>query len=394
MMEKIVNLFMGCVRMEAKGAYPANILNRMARAGIDFWDAEPAEDFVVRFTVRSSDQEKVARIAGSSLCTVKALEKRGSVVLLRRLRRRRMLLACLAICLLILGASSLYIWDIEVTGNEAVSDGEILRALEECGVSIGSFWPNFSSDLIRNSMILKIPELRWMTVNVSNSRAEVIVRERVPKPEIIDNDAPVSVTARKTGIIKKMNVLQGRPAVGVGNAVVAGETLVTGVMESPYADTRHVHAMAEIEAAVWYELTAQAELFTYEKAYSGRSGSRWALNLGGERINFYRNTGGNSGSCDKITLEYPFALEGVFTLPITLVREEFPEYELVRTARDETALESSLEAELISVLEQEMDGRGEVISSAFSASKQNGLLIVTLRAECREDIAVETPFVP
>mgnify|MGYP000926506905 CR=1 FL=1 len=357
MMEKIVNLFMGCVRMEAKGAYPANILNRMARAGIDFWDAEPAEDFVVRFTVRSSDQEKVARIAGSSLCTVKALEKRGSVVLLRRLRRRRMLLACLAICLLILGASSLYIWDIEVTGNEAVSDGEILRALEECGVSIGSFWPNFSSDLIRNSMILKIPELRWMTVNVSNSRAEVIVRERVPKP-------------------------------------VAGETLVTGVMESPYADTRHVHAMAEIEAAVWYELTAQAELFTYEKAYSGRSGSRWALNLGGERINFYRNTGGNSGSCDKITLEYPFALEGVFTLPITLVREEFPEYELVRTARDETALESSLEAELISVLEQEMDGRGEVISSAFSASKQNGLLIVTLRAECREDIAVETPFVP
>ncbi len=84
----------------------------------------------------------------------------------------------------------------------------------------------------------------------------------------------------------------------------------------------------------------------------------------------------------------------MFTLPITLVREEFPEYELVRTARDETALESSLEAELISVLEQEMDGRGEVISSAFSASKQNGLLIVTLRAECREDIAVETPFVP
>jgi similar to stage IV sporulation protein len=233
-----------------------------------------------------------------------------------------------------------------------------------------------------------------MTVNVSQSRAEVIVRERTPKPELIDNDAPVDVTARKTGIIAKMNVLQGRPLFGVGDAVVAGETLVTGVMESPYAETRYVHAMAEVEAAVWYELTAEAELCSRVKTYTGEKMTRLALLLGDRRINFYRNSGENGEACDKITEKYPFALKDVFTLPITLLREDFRAYRLTDVRRDESALRESLEAELSSVLENELGDGGEIVSVSFVSSKANGLMTVTLRAECRENIAVETAFIP
>lgn len=394
MMEKTTNLLRGCVRVEIRGAFPENMLNHMARAGIAFWGAEPADEFTARFTVYSRDLEAVRHTASAAQCSVSVLGRKGSTVILRRLRRRRVLLISLVVCLLALGASSLFIWNIEVTGNETVSDGEILRALDECGVSIGSFWPDFSSDLIRNSMLLKMPELRWMTVNVSHSRAEVIVRERVPKPDIVDNDEPVNVVARKTGIITRMSVLQGSPTVRVGDAVLGGELLVTGAMESPYAEMRFVHAMAKVEAAVWYELTAEAELSEYAKNYTGREGTRWALLLGGRRINFYRNTGKYDNSCGKITSIYPFSLKDVFTLPLTLVREDFQEYESSEIRRDEAALRKSLEAKLSAVLSAELDGRGEVVSASFVSSEKNGLMTVTLRAECREDISVEEPFVP
>jgi len=291
MMEKPVNLLRGCVRIEAKGAFPARILNNMAKAGVEFWDAKPVDAFTMRFTVHSADLGRVARIAAYSSCVSEVLGRNGSTVMLRRLRRRRFLLASFAVCITMLAVSSLFVWHIEVTGNQKVSKGEILRALDECGVSIGSFWPGFSNDLIRNSMQLKIPELRWMTVNVSKSRAEVIVRERIQKPDLADNAEPVDVVALKTGIITKMSVLQGCAVVKAGDAVLEGETLVTGAMDSPFSGMRFVHARAEIEASVWYELTAEAQLFDYAKVYKGGTSSRWALMLGDRRINFYLNSG-------------------------------------------------------------------------------------------------------
>ena len=150
----------------------------------------------------------------------------------RRLRHRLALMAGLAVCFALLAASRLFAWEIAVEGNENVSKGEILRALAECGVESGSFWPSWSADAIKNGVILRIPELAWVGVSVDSSRAVVRVREREPAPELRDNDEPYSVTARKTGIIERMQVYFGAPLVEVGDAVLEGEPLVSGRVES------------------------------------------------------------------------------------------------------------------------------------------------------------------
>ncbi len=97
--------------------------------------------------------------------------------------------------------SSLFIWRIDVTGNETLTTGQILRCLDECGVRPGTYWPALSNDLVRNDMVLRLPELRWLTVNVHGSCAEVIVREKEPLPDITPDDTPVSIYASATGVI-------------------------------------------------------------------------------------------------------------------------------------------------------------------------------------------------
>ena len=79
--------------------------------------------------------------------------------------------ACLPLLLtaVLLLLSSLFIWEINVEGNEKLTTGEILRALEECGVKTGTFWPGLDTDEIRCRMLLRLPELGWMTVNVHGS---------------------------------------------------------------------------------------------------------------------------------------------------------------------------------------------------------------------------------
>ena len=78
-------------------------------------------------------------------------------------------------------------------------------------------------------------------------------------------------------------------------------------------------------------------------------------------------------------------------MPVSLVREDILEYDIVTRTADTDALRQRLEEQLTSELERLLDGRGEALSQSFSASESGGVLYVTLRAECLEDIAAETP---
>ena len=226
-------------------------------------------------------------------------------------------------------------------------------------------------------------------MSVDSSRATVRVRERDEAPEVTDKDAPYSVTARRTGIIERTEVYLGAPLVQAGDAVLEGETLVSGAVESGLGTVRYVHASAKIEARTYYELTAAAPL-EYSEAVEAGSRTRWALVVGNERLNLYPGGSGLDENCSKVTTEHALEWPGVFSLPVSLVREEILEYDIVTRSADTAALQQRLEAQLASELERRLDGRGEALSKSFSAGESGGVLYVTLRAECLEDIAAET----
>lgn len=390
MMPRLSEILRGSVRAEVSGAAPQRLLNAMSEADMPFWDAVPQDAFTIRLGLYSRDLRDAKALATRCQCELKLLRESGAPVVKRRLRRRVALLVTAVCCFALLAASSLFVWDIRVEGNEQVSTGEILRALAGCGVEPGAFWPGWSSDEIRNSVILDIPELAWLGVSVDSSRAVIRVRERTEAPELVNSEGMGSVTARTTGIIDSMRVYQGAPLVAVGDAVVAGETLVSGEMPSEVGDTRYVRASAEIKARTWYEMSASAPL-----EYSGLEQSdcrtRWALVIGDKRINFYLGSSQTPAGCGKIITEYPLAWEGVFTLPVTLVREQTLEYDSAAAAEDEEELSGRLEAVLRSTLERELSGRGEILDAQFTSSASDGRLVVTMRAECMEDIAEFTP---
>ena len=168
----------GNLWLEVQGAEPSRLLNRLTEAGLSFWDAEPVDDFTIRFALKLRELETAKSLAARCQCTLRVLKTGGVPTVKRRLRRRLALMAGLAVCFAVLGISRLFVWEIEVEGNETLTRGEILRALAESGVEPGSFWPSWSADTIKNEVILKLPELAWVGVSVDSSKATVRVRER------------------------------------------------------------------------------------------------------------------------------------------------------------------------------------------------------------------------
>ncbi len=378
----------GRAECRLRGVEPAAFLNRCAAAGIRLGGVEPESDTEMRITLPLRTLERAERIALRCQCELTPLHRSGAGILARRLLRRWVPVFCLLTAFALLAWSKLYIWEISVSGNKTVSNGAIRSALSNCGVDIGSFWPDLTSDNLRSELLVKLPELAWATVNIHGSRAEVIVRERIAKPELFDADAPVDLVAERAGFVTEVRTLSGTAMVREGSAVLPGETLIAGSVDSAFSGRRETHALGTVTAETYYELYAAAP--AAETLRGQRSGvkDRWSLLLGKKRVNFYRNSSFCPADCDKINTIWECKIEGLFALPLALQRERCTEYVWLQQQRDKNALRRELEQQLHAQLLAAVGG-GTIEGETYSCGEAEGRVIVCLRARCSENIAKE-----
>lgn len=371
----------GQIRAEVSGAFPESALNAAALSAIEITELESVDACTVRVSFAERDLPELEQIARKCMCELKVISAYGGSRTRKLAKRRKWLIIFALLTLALLMLSSLFIWEIDVRGNESLTEGELLRALADCGVGSGTFWPGLSADLVRSEMMTKLPEIGWMALNVCGSRAVLLIQERQEKPEIYAESGAADIIAAKTGIIKRVSVQNGKAAVSAGEAVTEGEILVSGTLDSISNGTRSVRAKARILAETWYELTAVCPAEEELKEPSAFSHSRFALIFGKRRINLYISSGKTIDECDKIIHEYKVGIEGVFALPVALVREELRSYESeTGEAADIDGMEQRLRERLAAGV------TGEIEQQSVTQGSADGLCAVTLRARCLEDI--------
>lgn len=387
-MEKLYDLARGTARLEITGADPEQILNFCAENGVEFWDTSPKTELTVQITIYAADYPLLQSQNGKNGCELRLIAAKGGKNISRSMKRRLALCIGVGLCIVLLALSSLFVWRIDISGNDKLSDGVILRALSECGVENGAFWPALSSDEVRSDVLMKLPDIAWLSVNVHNSIAEVVIHERIAKPDIVDEAEYADVKATKAGYITKLSVLEGKALVSVGDTVSKGDTLISGTMDSETADDRFVHAMGTVQARTWYEINAQTPLYETVKAEKGHSRTSFSLVFGKNLIKISTDSRNNSASCAKMNKLRYASLGEAFTLPVGIIKQESTEFKLQKQRIDENAAIQRLKQNLLAELKRRI-GDGSVSQTSFTVSKNDELLTVTLRAECIEDIGVE-----
>ena len=388
-MEKILNLARGCVTAEIRGLEAEELLNRCASCDLRFWKVRRTDEYTIRLNIYKKDWEKFCLLSKRTNCETERVRERGVPGTMRGLRRRAVLFAGLVLFALLMFWGSLHVWEIEVTGNETVSDWEIISALDSIGVGIGSYWPSFVSDNIRSRALVLLPELSFLTVNIKGSRAEVIVRERTPIPEVFEEDMVCDIVAEKAGIITDIRVLNGEKVAVNGQTVAAGDKLVSGAVTSSFAPLRFEHSRAEVYARTWYTLTVQKPLESIKRTEKGETKRSISLILGDKRINFYKSSGIFTPDCVKITLDHYLSVKGVFSLPVGISETRTISYKTETVSIDPVLAESDMQTQLYESLLEEIGEDGSIEDYSFSSSVSDGVLTVTLHAECIEQIGAE-----
>ncbi len=392
MLKHIVNLLKGEVTGRVESGFPERVLNLCAEYGVVFWDLRWESPVAFTFTLTRRDWKRLRKLSKRLDCDMTAVSWKGTPFFVGRMRHRYALWAGLGLCALLLSYGSFFIWDFEVEGNETVSRQEILRALEKYGVGFGTYGYGVNSFELRNYLLLELPELSYIAVNVRGCRAYVQVRERVPAPEIISKRDIGNTVAAKDALVTAIQPWDGEKQVLPGTMVKEGQLLISGVVQNDYAGVRYLRGMGRVYGRTWYELRCQVPLTVWEKAYTGEERVQRALLVGKNRINLYFSSSIPGDTYDKITTKDKWTLPGNIPLPVTMVTETLRGYTLKESSRSQEEAIRLADTILTARLRRSME-EGEVLSRELTCEVVGDTLMVTLSAECQEQIGrfIDTP---
>jgi len=398
MYKKTVNFFRGSVLLRVSGVFPERFLNLCAQNGVLFWEVSWLDEHTLTLRVSRASRRRAAELGERAMCQVTGEDDRGVPALLSRLRRRYAFWAGLAASVMAVAVLSQFIMTVEVVGNQRVPTAEILAAAYREGVRPGAFGPAIDTWQTGYAVRLHLPEISWLAVNLNGTRAQIVVREALPKPEIVDETEYGDIVARCDGLILDVDATGGQAVHRAGETVMAGEVLIRGDIELAvplYSGQEPEHmpsrAAGRVEARTWRTLSAQIPLEASVKHYTGEEEERFFLIFLGKRLDFFGKSGISYERYDKITQTRSLSPSEGGLPPLTLGREKVREYTLdqcpVRAEAAEDLLCRRLDAALLDAV-----GEGQVISRDYSAETADGVLTVTLQAECREEIGRFVPW--
>lgn len=394
MLQRVGRFVRGWVEVEITGAAPEGFFNRCARAELPFWDLRRQDPVTWRCKVDFFHYRKASEAARAEFCQLRVLGRGGIPGGGWKLRRRWGFWAGMVLALGAIALGSNVILGVEVSGNVTVPTGKILTQLKAQGVKVGAFGPGLDVGQASHGVLLAIPELSWMSINLKGTVAEVLVREGRPRPELLEEDIPADIVAKYSGIITRVRATSGDAVVQKGDTVAEGDILIrrwVDFVEPAYFEGdmggMTVRATGQVWARTWHTLKAAMPLTQESKTFTGAEKKRFSLEILGKEVKFYGKGGIPYEKYAKIVTYHRGSLPFGVELPVALKTATLREYTLEEERVDDSTATELLKAELLRQLETVATAE-EIRKTDFQVRQANGLLEVTLLAECEREIGV------
>ena len=317
----------GRVRIRITSADISEILLRINENNIPLFYLEETDDFTVTCLIGRRDYSTVKKLVKASGNKIETLHRQGLYWSIKSVLRRPVL----AVGILIFFALAIYlpsrILFVKVEGNRMIPTRLILAQAEESGIRFGASRRQIRSEKVKNALIERIPELQWVGVNTSGCVATIRVAEKT----VTDQDeAPPSavsnIVASRDGVIWECTVTKGTSMCQVGQAVKAGQTLVSGYTDCGIA-IKATRAEAEIYARTLHDMNVTTPKIESKRGKETGRHTKYSLIIGKNMLKLFNSSGISGVDCVKMYEEKHLTLPGGFQLPIGIATETWIYYD-------------------------------------------------------------------
>ncbi|MBO7148221.1 MAG: sporulation protein YqfD [Clostridia bacterium] len=312
-------------------------------------------------------------------------------ILFRYKRRPGIVVGALAAVMISLYFSGV-VWNIEVLGNESISDAYVIQVLEERGLVPGVRRSELDLDKLARDIVVYDTNIGFISVNFRGTCAYVEVKEYTPparKNSI--GDRPSNICADRDGVIVSVDVYNGVGVVKVGDTVKAGELLISGIVDSASDGYKLKSAGGRVIAEFTDTLHVEIPYKSEQKVATGRSKSEKRLVFFSKNRKILKNSGNEYELCDIIENKYRIEPFDKIKLPIELVETVYNEYtvsERVYTPEEARAIaQVQLESKLASLAKE-----GDITDIKINEYENGESYVISATVYRTADIAKQIPI--
>ncbi len=226
----LLSYICGYVNISVEGYFIERFINMCISKRILLWNTKREKSTYLQTNISIKDFKRIKEIAQKTKCRININKKRGLPFMLNKYKKRKIFVLALLVIIISILATSRYIWNIEIIGNEKIKTEEILQQLNEKGIVIGAEKSKIDPEEIIRKIRLKRDDIAWMSIDLNGTNAIIKIVENTEKPEILDKNDYCNIVANKSGVITKINARTGTPVVKIGD-VVTKDTILVGRMD-------------------------------------------------------------------------------------------------------------------------------------------------------------------
>lgn len=387
MLTWLINFTKGILSITIKGVYLDRLLNICLKNNITLWDISRVNDYEITSNIHISSFKKLCKLGSNTKCKVHITSKKGVPFIVKRFSLRPALFIGVFLFIISLYFTNSFIWSISISGNESVSNAEILENLDSLNVKIGSKSSKIDEYSVKNDMLLSVPKLSFIAINVYGNELSVQVKERTIAPDIFNPSEPINIISDKNALIEEINVKSGIAVKQPGETVLAGEMIVSSIIPFETEGARYEHALADITARTWTDGTRVLPTNLPKKEYTGKKHTRYYICAFGNRFNLYFGTKPPFESYDKTHKYYKLQLNSSFTFPVYIASDTYIEYNLINSPLRLDDAKALMTEYAKRDLQKSING--DIIKFDYTIYEKDNLIYLYYSAECLEKIGIE-----
>lgn len=259
---------------------------------------------------------------------------RGLPFLFEKYRRRVGLFAGALIFLLMAFLSTFFVWEIDVYGNEDVSDAEIIGTLKKSGFGVGNIKKRVDIDSVVNRFLIAEDRVSFIAINFDGGIARVQVIE-ADIPLLEKRQENVNLVASCDGIIMRADALSGKSEVESGETVTKGQLLVSAFVDKRTGGSILKGAKGYVFAMTQRAYRVYVPLEYNTKRYTSQSLCGVRVEVLGKGLSFRNILGRKTKPFEKVTNKLEKRQN--IHLPFSVFYDKVTEYEIYISKRSEAA---------------------------------------------------------
>lgn len=280
----------GYVRIKVWGFSPERFMNLCSNKNILLWDIKK-EGEVYYMCISLKGFWGLRPIARKTGTRVAVLNRCGLPFFIPRLLSRKIFVLGFAAAVFFWFWTSLYVWDISLTGNYTITEDMFGDFLEQQGIHVGMAKKNVDIGELEKEIRRQFDIVTWTSARMEGTKLKIEIKENENLQTVPEEDEKYpygsDLTADTGGTIVSMIVRSGVPQVSIGQEIAEGDLLVSGsvpVMNEDATVRKYQYVRADADIYVRHTVPVREVLPFYyvDQVYTGREKKKYYI-LSGEK---------------------------------------------------------------------------------------------------------------